>query len=180
MFGNVSVVHGDVIHATVRCVNHVELMTEETSVPFTISVEKPVSELAKVEFISPDDRSLSDPREQIAGVSDGRMFVQSNLTCLQIQWSGFTDVSGVEQFQYRILDHDKVVKPWTGTGRETMTLVNNRPLQRGDVYTAEVRAANIGGYVSDSASARMVIGRSPALTGNPFINMFLIHLLISA
>lgn len=154
-------VHGETIYLTVKCVNNVELATEVVAEPLTVSVQPASISKATVEFLPLNDAGYFPGTDKNA--------VQSNDSCLLIQWNGFDDLSGIVNFQYHIMQGSNSVIDWTSTGRQNTVIEcgNNKwTLMSNRSYTAEVRAENSGQYVSNNIKADVfVLSETPRLSG---------------
>jgi len=83
-----------------------------------------------------------------------------------MQWSGFNDRFEINRYVYRLKNGEKLVTDWTDAGKETMVTIDGLHLQSGLVYSAEVRAVNVGHHSSDAVQADvLVLGQGPMLSG---------------
>jgi hypothetical protein len=97
--------------------------------------------------------------------------VQSNNTCLVFKWDGFSDLSGIVYYEYRVYQNEHtVLKEWEKTEKD-MAKVENIGFRNGEVI-AEIRAINIGIFISHSVNASLLVARyPPTVTGNHIVNI---------
>ncbi|KAL4218491.1 hypothetical protein ACF0H5_023225 [Mactra antiquata] len=154
--------HGQRVFVTVQCVNNVQLSVIMSSTPLVISLQKPIVDSAEVDVV---------PLNQISPVYTSTLstalFVQSNKSCIELKWSKFHDLSGIEFYEYRVTQNGATIVDWTRCTKPYMTMNCNVMMGDGR-YMAEVRAVNTGGYISDSVSTQfVVVSTEPKLTGHP-------------
>ena len=104
IFYDVPVRHGSVVKINTRCVNNVELSSSLVAEPLTVSFFPPSTSSARVEII-PKSESLINNAE----FDENGIVIQANLTCIQAQWFGFEDVSGVSHYRYTVKNHNSTI-----------------------------------------------------------------------
>ena len=145
-----------------KCVNRVEYSSTKTSEPITVSFHEPDSDHAVVKF---------NPRSEygtlpMSTAIDDEAIVQSNKTHVEFSWEGFSDLSGINFYEYRLLSDKGQLTNWVNVGKKTFASVDFAGLANGQNCTAEVRAVNTGNYRSRSISSVILIqSRGPQLTG---------------
>ena len=165
-----SLSHGTIVYATVRCVNHVELSADVASEAVVVTSEPPSTKHASAKFIKLSQRGLKgsdmafNMRPKVASV---QVFVQTDSSSVLLEWMGFEDVTGVDHYEYRLLWNDHRVLDWTGSGKKTCVSIFGLDLQDNIMYKAEVRALNSGHYTSVPVQSLLLVQRKePKLTGN--------------
>jgi hypothetical protein len=124
--------------------------------PLVVSLQQSKTSSAELVFIPQNEGSNGNIIRQ-------RSFwqVQSNNTCLVFKWGGFSDLSGIVYYEYRVYQNEhNVLKEWEKTEKD-MAKVENIGLRNGEVI-AEVRAINIGSFISHSVNASLLVARYPS------------------
>ena len=156
------VIHGTTFYTNVKCINNVEYSSVKISEPITVSLKQPEVENAAVSFIP---QSVFG-RLPTSSVSRDGLNVQPNRTHVEFFWEGFTDLSGISFYEYRLLSDNGQLTDWVNAGKRTLVSVNFASLPNGQKCTAEVRAVNTGNYRSGAISSVILINsRGPRLTG---------------
>ena len=157
-----SVKHGTIMYAIVKCINHVEYSSTKTSDPVIVAFHEPDSEAAELKFIPQSEFGITDK-----STTDGeKVNVQSNTTHVEFSWNGFSDQSGITFCEYRIMSGDGKLTDWVNVGKKTFASADFVGLHNGQNCTAEVRAVNTGNYRSRAISSSILIqSRGPQLTG---------------
>ena len=92
--------------------------------------------------------------------------VQSNTSLLQLTWQGFTDISGIQGYEYRLLTDNRTVIDWTNVGLHNMVVLDHLTMKNGNSYRAGVRSINRGLQYSDAVYTDIIVNsRKPTLTG---------------
>ena len=160
----ITVSHGNTLFVNIKCVNNVELASAHEPQPVTVSVDPPTAVAAKVYFVpsiayegffkSSDSDALHRPTA-----------IQTNKSRVQFFWNGFEDDSGIDHYEYRLSSADNSTA-WTDAGIKRHVTLDHLKLVDGQMYTAEVRAVNIGRLRSDVVNATIIVdSREPKLTG---------------
>ena len=156
------VTHGTKLYANVKCINHVEYSSTKTSDLIIVSLHEPDSDYAKVRFIP---KSEFGTRPMSTALGD-EANVQSNKTHVEFSWEGFSDLSGINFYEYRLLSDNGKLTNWVNVGKKTVASIDFAGLTNGQNCTAEVRAVNTGNYRSRAISSAILIqSRGPQLTG---------------
>ena len=165
--------HGMVIYVTVKCVNVVELATAISSDPFYISLEKPITRNAYVEFTPLSMNSTQDFFPDVAPSAN----IQSNQTCVQFHWHGFEDASPIMRYDFELFDiTNNTIMDWTYVGNRTAVSKCGLGLSSADSVIARVRATNSGSHESDPISTPIIISAtSPRLSGMICLLKYYIH-----
>ena len=151
-----NVSHGDKLFINIKCVNNVELATVKEATPIIISTRGPSSDDARLGFISLSDSGLMQDQQE----------TESSQSNLAIYWDGFRDTSGINYYEYRILSETSSLVDWTNTGIKRFVSLYGLTLAEEQIYTAEVRAVNVGNVKSETVSATILIdSKKPQLTG---------------
>ena len=155
-----SLPHGTELYVIVKCINSVQLSTEVVSPAMVVSYDKPSSASASVTFLPVNRQMLLQSGTMVDDV------VQSNTSLLQLTWHGFTDISGIQGYEYRLLTDNRTVIDWTNVGLHNLVVLDNIPLKNGNSYRAGVRSINRGLQYSDAVYTDIIIdSRKPTLTG---------------
>ncbi|KAK3589123.1 hypothetical protein CHS0354_017089 [Potamilus streckersoni] len=155
-FSTVSVAHGTTLYPHITCVNNVELASSTCGKGFVVSYLHPSIEDAKAIFM---------PQNRIQ-MSAGSGF-QSNLTLLVAQWQGFTDVSGINNYQCKLLKDGHAILEDINTGKHSGWKSYKLPLQDDSTYRLEIIAVNAGNIHSEPITCNIsTYSKSPLLTGN--------------
>lgn len=136
------------------------MLTVASSEPLVVSIESSVTTSASASFIP-----LNEESSLYISALGSNVSLQSSTSGMLLQWDGFEDVTDILNYEYRVLENDRVTHDWKSIGRRQSVFVDDIQLHDG-TYNAEIRAVNIGGYVSDSICASLVVLRDqPRLTG---------------
>ena len=150
------------MYTSVKCINNVEYSSVKTSEAITVSFKEPDIENARVSFIP---QSVCG-RLATSSVSGDGLNVQPNRTHVEFFWEGFSDLSGISFYEYRLLSDKGHLTDWVNAGKRTLVSVNFASLANGQNCTAEVRAVNTGNYRSGVISRVILINsQGPQLTG---------------
>ena len=154
-----SVNHGDRLYINIKCVNNIELAAVKVATPIIISTQGPRNDIAKMGFIPFSQFSMTHDQED----------VQSSRSSLAIYWEGFTDTTGIDHYECRLLSETNTLIDWTNTGSKRFVSLDGFTLVDGQTYLAEVRAVNVGNIRSEVASSTILIeSRAPQLTGKSY------------
>ena len=162
IFHDVEVHHGNIVKTTIQCVNDVELSASLMTEPLTVSFIPPSTSSARVEIIPKGKRLMIN-----ADYAENGVAVQDNLTCIQAQWFGFEDITGVSHYSYTLKNNASAILETMNTTSSLNTVeLHGLSLKDGEVYTVEVKAINSGGVYSDPVNASVrTDSRQPKLTG---------------
>ena len=162
IFHNAPVRHGSVVKTNARCVNNVELSSSVAAEPLTVSFKPPSTTSARVEIIPKSQRLINS-----AAFGENGIVIQDNLTCIQAQWYGFEDITGVSHYWYTVKNNNSTILKMMDTNSRRSTVeLHGLSLKDGDVYTVEVEAVNSGGVYSEPISASVrTDSRQPKLSG---------------
>lgn len=150
--------HGSKFVPIVICVNNVELEKTHKGNTSIISFENLSIGNAKIDFIVPD------PLIQVKGCP-----VQSDLTKIEIRWSGFEDKSGITSFECKLQKERDMIIDWVAVGRKDYASFNNLKLRSNEMYTVFIRAVNIGNKTSSPINASIyTTTKIPHLTGKGY------------
>ncbi|XP_060558764.1 uncharacterized protein LOC132719043 [Ruditapes philippinarum] len=152
--------HGQTVFLNLKCFNEIGLSTEDVAGPLVVSLQQSKTSSAELVFIPQNEGSNGNIIRQRSIWQ-----VQSNNTCLVFKWGGFSDLSGIVYYEYRVYQNEhNVLKEWEKTEKD-MAKVENIGLRNGEVI-AEVRAINIGSFISHSVNASLLVARyPPTVTG---------------
>ena len=162
IFHNVTVRHGTVVKTNARCINNVELSSSVAAEPLTVSFNPPSTTSARVEIIPNSQRLINN-----AAFGENGIVIQDNLTCIQAQWYGFEDITGVSHYRYTVKNNNNtILKMMDKNNRHSTVKLHGLSLRDGEVYTVEVEAVNTGGVYSEPVSASVrTDSRQPKLSG---------------
>ena len=162
IFHDVHVRHGTLVKTSARCVNNVELVSSMAAEPLTVSFIPPSTSSARVEIIPKSERLVN-----YAEFDENEIVIQDNLTCIQAQWDGFEDISGVSRYMYTVKYNNRTVLKTADTTTSYNAIeLQGLDLKDGDVYTVEVEAVNNGGVHSEPVRARVrADSTKPKLSG---------------
>jgi hypothetical protein len=150
--------HGTMISVSVRCINKVQLLGEQTAGPFTIYHKPPTIERSSLSFYRNNRYTVL--------INEPDIEVQSNLTRINFFWNGFKDEAGISNYETRIRKNDVVIAPWNSVGLHNTALQNIAHAIAADTIYVDVRAMNKGGFHSLVVNASIILdNRPPRLTG---------------
>ena len=122
----INVTHGMIIVPEIRCINNVELDYTFSASRVLVSYEKPVTTYARL-FVVPND--------MVTGTAPQPNAVVSNPDLLQFGWEGFSDISGVHHYIYRVLEGEHIIVNDTNTGSSSFASLANLDLKDGMNYS---------------------------------------------
>ncbi|WAR31807.1 hypothetical protein MAR_034349, partial [Mya arenaria] len=168
--------HGDKVYVNINCVNYVELATTTSIASNTVSMDFITSNQATVNILPANEGLISS-----IPLTVGPTKLQSNTSMVQISWSGFEDISGIDFYEYCISDErNATIVDWTNVHLKTVATTRGLTLHNTETLNVSVRATNTGHYRSEAVNASLfTISQPPALSGSPMLtsrNKHLIHI----
>ena len=147
---------GDKMYVNIKCVNNIEMATIITTEPIVISIDAPSIDEAKVTFVPTSKFTTSEYEDAI----------QPNQSFVQFSWEGFSDNSGISNYEYRLFSRTGNLIDWTDTASKDFISLSALSLDNSESYVAEVRAINLGQLRSENVSSTLLImDQGPQLTG---------------
>lgn len=147
---------GDKTYVNIKCVNNIEMATIITTEPIVISIDAPSIDEAKVTFLPTSKFTTSEYEDAI----------QPNQSFVQFSWEGFSDNSGISNYEYRLFSRTGNLIDWTDTASKDFISLSALSLDNSESYVAEVRAINLGQLRSENVSSTLLImDQGPQLTG---------------
>ena len=152
---------GDKIYVNIKCVNNIEMAAITTTEPIVIAINAPSIDEAKVTFLPTSKFTTSEYEDA----------VQPNQSFVQFSWKGFSDNSGISNYEYRLSSMTSSLIDWTDTASKDFVSLSTLSLDNNESYLAEVRAVNLGHLGSENVSSTLLImSQGPQLTGrNTFV-----------
>ena len=161
--------HGMQTFVRVLCVNNVELAAEKVS-SARAAFAPPSSEDGQIWFVDQNSLGVTHGavRPSIRLPDGTTTSLYSNCTCMNFEWSGFRDVTGIESYEYRVVRNETTMIAWTNTvGVKTAgSVCRMQSMGSGEVYKFQLRAVNGIEENSLPASANVLVEcNKPMLQG---------------
>ncbi|WAR31701.1 hypothetical protein MAR_034243 [Mya arenaria] len=168
--------HGEKVYVNINCVNNVELATTTTVASNTVSMDFITSNQATVNILPVNEGLISS-----IPLTVGPTKIQSNTSMVQISWSGFEDISGIDFYEYCISDdRNATIVDWTNVHLKTVATARGLTLHNTETLNVHVRATNTGQHRGEAVNASLfTISQPPVLSGSPMLasrNEHLIHI----